>query len=191
MTTDNDLDWLAFCYASGELDPTQIEQFELRLADDHEAREALARAVELCQTITAAESQNVAYVTPASRVHSDWNQRLSWMAVGGLASLLLGLLWTGIIGPTWQTAQRNYRASSQQNLAFAWSETGTDIANVREAGYWPALISYGDDDSYTETTFDDSTDDAPSWMTAAVLSVSGSDSSDGDSGVENPNLPNG
>ena len=31
MTTDNiiDLDWLAFSYAAGELNPTEAEQFEL------------------------------------------------------------------------------------------------------------------------------------------------------------------
>ena len=42
MTTDNnhnDLDWLAFCYAAGELDPLQVEQFEARLTDDQEARD--------------------------------------------------------------------------------------------------------------------------------------------------------
>src|SRR5580765_8589224 len=124
MITDNnhnDLDWLAFSYAAGELEPMHVEQFEARLADDQEAREALSRAVEMCQTVTAAEAQHAYYVTPAARTHVRWNHRLSWMAVGGLASLLLALLWTSVIGPTWHTAQ--LRSFSKQNLAFAWTET--------------------------------------------------------------------
>jgi len=55
-TDRTDLDWAAFCYAVGELDAAAAENFELRLAGDQRAREALARAVELCQAVAAAES---------------------------------------------------------------------------------------------------------------------------------------
>src|SRR5262245_10127855 len=99
MNTDNnhnDLDWLAFSYAAGELTPAEAEQFELRLADDQSAREALARAVELCQVVTAAELQSDNYIAPAAKTRSTWNDRLSWMAIGGLASLLIAMLWTGV-----------------------------------------------------------------------------------------------
>src|SRR5437773_11933032 len=95
----NELDWLAFCYAAGELDAAEAEAFEARLADEQPAREALACAVELTQTIAAAEAQSGDFVVPALRVTSDWNSRLSWMAIGGLASLLLALLWSGVVGP--------------------------------------------------------------------------------------------
>jgi hypothetical protein len=180
MATDQqDLDWLAFCYAAGELENIDREQFEARLADDQTAREALARAVELCQTVSAVETQHCDYVVPAARVspaahtHIAWNQRLSWMAVGGLASLLLALLWTGVIGPAWQTANRNFRSFSQQNLASAWTETRTEIANVREAGYWPVIATTDADDELfaTSSLNEDMLEDAPSWMTAAVFSV--------------------
>ncbi|HMC10306.1 MAG TPA: hypothetical protein VKH44_03415, partial [Pirellulaceae bacterium] len=120
MTNDinpNDLDWLAFCYAAGELDSAEAEQFEARLADDQSAREALARAVEFTQTVAAAESQYGDFVVLAAHAQSEWNKRLSWMAIGGLASLLLALLWSGVVGPTWQTAQRRFHTASQQNLA--------------------------------------------------------------------------
>jgi len=179
MTTDNinDLDWLAFSYAAGELTPAEAEQFELRLADDQPAREALARAVELCQIVAAAETQSDNYVTcavkPSAKKAHTWNDRLSWMAIGGLASLLLGLLWTGVVGPTWHNAQ--IHSFSKQNLAFAWTETKHQIATVREAGYWPSVFADADDDNSAGMTLaanviDDSTDDAPSWMTAALLS---------------------
>jgi hypothetical protein len=175
MTPDhtNDLDWLAFSYAAGELTPTEAEQFELRLADDQLAREALARAVELCQVVTAAETQTGNYVTPAAKTQVAWNDRLSWMAIGGLASLLVALLWTGVVGPTWHTAQLH--SFSKRNLAFAWTETRSEIASVREAGYWPAVPNAADDENFTAIAFDDSTDDAPSWMTAAVLGSSPAD----------------
>jgi len=174
----NDLDWLAFSYAAGELTSAEAEQFELRLADDQTAREALARAVELCQTVTAAEIQTDIYVTPAATTRNTWNDRLSWMVVGGLASLLLAMLWSGVIGPTWHTAQ--LRSFSKQNLAFAWTEAKQQIATVREAGYWPSITNDADDDAVTVVAFDDSADDAPSWMTAALLSSSPAESSDAD-----------
>src|SRR5437763_10961919 len=110
MTTDhrNDLDWLAFCYAAGELGSAEAELFEARLADDQAAREALARAVELTQTVAAAETQCGDQVLPAGRTNLDWNRRLSWMAVGGLAALLLAMLWSGFVGPTWHTAHSHF-----------------------------------------------------------------------------------
>ena len=186
MTADNitDLDWLAFSYAAGELPPAEAGQFEIRLADDQPAREALARAIEFCQIVAAAETQSDNYVTPAKKTHASWNDRLSWMAVGGLASLLLGLLWTGVVGPTWHNAQ--IHSFSKQNLAFAWTETKHQIATVREAGYWPSIFADADDDTSAALTLaaigiDDSTDDAPSWMTAALLSDSPAEASQADS----------
>src|SRR5581483_4686106 len=99
MTIDptHDLDWLAFCYAAGELDPREAEAFEARLADDQVVREALARAVELTQVVAAAETQSPDFVSPAAHTNLDWSRRLSWMAVGGLASVLIALLWSGLV----------------------------------------------------------------------------------------------
>ena len=42
-----DLHWTAFLYISGELTPDESSSFEIRLADDQEAREAVTEAVEL------------------------------------------------------------------------------------------------------------------------------------------------
>jgi hypothetical protein len=182
MNTPNptsDLDWLAFCYAAGELDLPAAEQFESRLATDQSAREALARAVELTQTVAAAEQQSHDLVTPATRVTTDWNSRLSWMAIGGLASVLVALLWTGVVGPTWQSAQRGLNANAKQHLALAWQETGIEIANVKEAGLWPFSRSVGQDEDevvgFGETSPDSDLVEAPSWMMAAVFGSTGSD----------------
>src|SRR5437764_4396286 len=172
MTTDhsNDLDWLAFCYAAGELGSAEAEFFEARLADDQAAREALARAVELTQTVAAAEThcaEETQYgdlVTTASRTNLDWNRRLSWMAVGGLAALLLAMLWSGFVGPTWHTAQRRLTAQSRYQLAMAWNQARDEFAGVREAAMWLPLTSDADDES-TAGDMGDDIADAPSWMT--------------------------
>jgi hypothetical protein len=184
MTNDTyDLDWLAFCYAAGDLNATEAEQFEARLADDQAAREALARAVELTQTIAAAETQyctdteysfDTKYgdlVAPAARTSLDWNRRLSWMAVGGLASLLIAMLWSGYIGPTWHTAHNRLTANSRYQLAMAWNQARDEFAGVREAALWLPLASDADDESIAANMGDDVAE-APSWMTAAVFSVS-------------------
>jgi hypothetical protein len=174
----SDLDWLAFSYAAGELSPAVAGQFEVRLADDQVAREALARAVELCQVVAAAEVQSDICVTPAARSRTTWNHRLSWMAVGSLASLLLAMFWSVVVGPTWHSAQ--IHSFSKRNLAFAWTEAKQQIATVREAGYWPAGLTDGSDDNPLEITFDDAFDDAPSWMTAALLSSPPADTTSDD-----------
>jgi hypothetical protein len=96
------------------------------------------------------------------------------MAIGGLASVLLALLWSGVVGPTWRTAQRSYHAQSQQNLALAWYETRSQMTNIREAGLWPAaaLSNEADDELTADVRLDGMTDgEAPSWMTAAVFGV--------------------
>ena len=194
MTNDikNDLDWLAFCYAAGELDVAAAEQFESRLATDQAAREALARAVELTQTVAAAEHQLQDFVTPAVQTATDWNSRLSWMAIGGVASVLVALLWTGVVGPTWQTALRGLNtsgmnSSAKQHLAVAWHETGVEIANVKEAGLWPysRVVGQDEDDAVGLTEMGtDGSDlvDAPSWMMAAVFGSTESDEADPTSG---------
>jgi hypothetical protein len=194
MTTPNhtsDLDWLAFCYAAGELDAPAAEQFEAHLATDQLAREALARAVELTQTVTAAEHQLQDLVTPVTRAGANWNSRLSWMAIGGLASVLVALLWTGFVGPTWQTALRSFNtgglnASAQQHLALAWHETGVEIANVKEAGLWPYSRAIGQDDDdvvgFAESGPDSDLVEAPSWMMAAVFGSTDSNEAEPTSG---------
>jgi hypothetical protein len=170
----NQLDWQAFCYAAGELNAPETEQFEALLADDQAAREALARAVELTQTIAAAESQCGDLVVPSSQRRAAWSTRLSWMAIGGLASVLLAMLWSGVIGPTYRTAERSLHAQSRQNLALAWYETRAEIANVREAGLWPMPAGGNDTDDEAAADFradNSSLDEAPSWMTAAVIGL--------------------
>ena len=163
------LDWLAFCYAAGELTPAEAEQFETSLAGDQSAREALARAVELTQVVAAAERHVSHVVSPAAAAQRSWNSRFAWMAVGGLASLLLAFLFSGVVESNW----RGMHASRQRHLALAWNETKTQIADVRQAGLWPAADLSSDTDGDLVdggTTGDElAVAETPSWLTAAVL----------------------
>jgi hypothetical protein len=169
----NEVEWLAFSYAAGELTEADAEQFELRLADDQAAREALARAVELTQVVAAAEAQCGDLVVPASMVRSDWSLRLSWMATGGVAALLLAVLWSGVIGPKWQIAETRFHSQSRQHLAMAWYETGAELASVRETGLWLTNgVSESEEAAGDYVPMDEGVDEAPSWLTAAVVSMS-------------------
>jgi anti-sigma factor RsiW len=173
--TQDDLDWTAFCYAAGELDAAAAEQFEARLADEQPAREALARAIELTQAVSAAESQPATcVVTPAVRQRSKWTTRLSWMAVGGLASLLLAVLWSGALSPD-RPQPTASRPAVAPGLADAWTQTRAEIASAKEAGDWPAFpaaASYGDEESLSPDD-DLVLEETPSWMTAAVIGLAG------------------
>jgi hypothetical protein len=169
----NELDWQAFCYAAGELDSIEAERFELLLAEDQGARESLARAVELTQVVAAAETQSGDFVAPSAVVRSSWSSRLSWMAIGSMAAVLLAMLWSGVIGSTWRATERGFHSQSRLNLALAWYQTRTELAAVREAGLWSSHGAAEVEDAALDVMpMDDSLDEAPSWLTTAVLSMS-------------------
>lgn len=180
MTNDNDLDWSAFCYLAGELSPAEAEAFEARLGTEQAAREALARSVELTQIVAAAEAQS-AIVSPRDRSQAAWHTRLAWMAVGGLASLIAAMLYTGAWQHAWQAAWPSPHSGHQ--LAAAWSETIDQLRSTSDADLW--FIPQGssadpEDEQVAASTFpmDDVIDETPSWLDAAVLSMDGQPSND-------------
>jgi len=181
----NDLDWQAFCYAAGELAPVEVEQFEARLANEQPAREALARAVEMAQAVAAAESQvGCEVVSPVSRRRGSWATRLSWMAIGGVASLLVALLASGVWSPQpTETAARpgasNRDVEQQRSLAAAWSEARLEIAKAKADGSWPTIAGASSDADLETSSLPDARgedltlEETPTWMTAAVLGLAG------------------
>jgi len=98
-----DLDWLAACYVWGEMDALQQAVFERRLAEDTAACEAVARAIELSDSVAAACVQVDATHTALCestttreaaaghptrfRRRKTWSQRVIWMSVGAAACL--------------------------------------------------------------------------------------------------------
>jgi anti-sigma-K factor RskA len=139
-----DLEWLAFQYIAGELAPGAAELFEERLAGDQAAREAVAAAVQIAQTI-ALES-DLFEATPStgelaevvrqpvrisvSRFRSS-RYRSSWRRAGvAAAGLLLALTaWTGWkshIAPARLDVARNANSAESSRLAAIWADAQFD-----------------------------------------------------------------
>ena len=171
----NELDWSAFCYAAGELSAEEAAAFETRLADDQAAREALARAVELTEVVASAES--LAPVVARSQTNvwttSVWTRRLTWMAIGSAASLLVAMLWSG--GWSW-LADESVDSTEQSRLAAAWSQTRRELAESDSDLWYPGHLAAREatdlpDSGAPSAIIDDAElldTVTPKWMTAAV-----------------------
>jgi hypothetical protein len=130
----SDLDWRAFLYVAGELDDAQRDAFEEELAVDQSAREAVARAVELSQMMSAAhELERIVQrssplgVPSARRGHSAWLRPVAYMSAGAaacLALVALGSFWSELSWPGTVTADQNTLA-----LARAWSSAREEQAD--------------------------------------------------------------
>lgn len=192
----NQLEWTAFCYAAGELGPVEAEQFELRLEGDQEAREALARAVELTQVVTAAESRCGELITAGGHsspyMRASWSARLSWMAVGGLAALALAMVWSGGLS-RFATVPENAGISSENDaLASAWSATRKELRDSAEIGPLHPLTGINSEvDSEPSADIESSSDelavaDAPAWMTIAIEGLASEMMDQDESGSDEP-----
>jgi hypothetical protein len=91
----NDFDWLAFRYVAGEMTPDEIVNFEGLLGESQPAREAVAAAVQLSQTIELAAtkvqpvSTPLVVPSPDGRRAISWRQRIVWASIGAAASLFV------------------------------------------------------------------------------------------------------
>jgi hypothetical protein len=194
MNEKQELDWLAFQYIADELSPDETAAFELRLAEDQLAREAVARAVELSQAAAAAfDMQPVTAgefgtVQPPAR---SWSVALWWMSCGAAACLaaLMGY-------EAWRSGVGNVAApgnAPSAELAAAWSETREQS---RTAAY-PELTSeilsslknFQDVATEVAAEPDAQEDETPSWIVAA-LSPDEAPPHDGHSGLEDESLNN-
>lgn len=162
----SELDWLAFRYVAGECDPAEMLEFELRLADDQVAREAVARAVELAQVCASAcrVETSVERVAPASR--GAWFLPAVWTTCGAAAALavvaLVTSLWPRIddVHPSGPTARNG---AVDPAVASAWLES---VGEVPAAAH----ETEGESNYLAELTVDSESSESPSWMLAAVES---------------------
>jgi hypothetical protein len=168
----NQLDWTAFCYAAGELSADETAAFENRLGEDQATREALARAVELTQAVASAEAAQPAVIVRSRP--SVWARRVTWMAIGSAASLLVAVLWSGsgagsrlatwMGGPAkspavsrelaaaWMAAQEELAVDEYENSTFATPMTESEVGSESDMSELP---------------------ETPAWMTIAVASLAG------------------
>lgn len=157
---EHDLDWLAFCYAAGELDTQQAAAFEQLLATDQDARERLAAAVALSQQI--AESPDLA---PAAKPRRRTLERLAWLSMG--VALLVGAVWLGrSFFPDDGIAPLSLDKNGNMALAAAWADSLEDPAQT------PPDEVIDETDTATPAATDEliSEDglDVPDWMLAAL-----------------------
>lgn len=133
-----DLFWTAFCYVRQELTADEVIAFEDRLGVDEQAREEVARVVELSAIMAAASQpaldlarQPAQPVTVASR-QRRWLESAAWMLLGAAACLLVTVSLES--RPSWENAttlnqtataprvvQNEKRDLGSAALALAWS----------------------------------------------------------------------
>ncbi len=133
------LDWRAFCYVTDELSAEERADFERRLLDEQEAREAVARAVEVLHAAQVVLAETTVQATPRSTARRFLRgfSRLGWMSLGVAACLLLALGlqqagWLVVPGANQrgevaeQDAPNHFDAADEElgsALALAWTQT--------------------------------------------------------------------
>jgi len=159
----DDLDWLAFCYIADELSRDEAGAFEARLADDQQAREAVARAVELTRAIAAAGAERRKRPAPASRAAGVWRRmglagrlgRLAWAAAAAAACLAAVSVYqhardTSPVAGTRQEAPGEgaieTSGSRPGELAVVWSRMREELAALQLDG-WAADLPEEDEAS--------------------------------------------
>jgi len=191
----DDLDWLAFCYIADELPRDEAHAFEARLADEQEAREAVARAVELTRAVAAAGATARKRARPGSLVAGAWCPaglagRLGWAAVAAtvcLAAVLAYQNYRGAapIATSPQEVPPAEEAGSPGNrsprLAVLWSRTRENLAAL-QLDQWAAGLPEEDDPTEEPASFfaEDCPEEdllaanvPPTWMMAAVRAAPG------------------
>lgn len=159
-----ELAWLAFRYVSGELSASEATDFELRLADDQIARDAVVAAVELSQTVLAAEIQtstSVAVLSPSSISQQPWSAQVAWLACSASACLVIAL---AVNFSTSQPRPLGHVPADADALAAAWHEQldETVAFNTLESNN----LVVGDEEASID--LETAATAAPSWMLDAV-----------------------
>ena len=200
LGTNSELDWQAFRYIAGEMTEPEGAAFELQLADDQLAREAVARAVELTETVSAChfdlDDEIVAAEVelPRSVKRIGWWSAVVWASLGAAASLLLVLTLQG----KWKNdsplagafpSQSDLQSDSTGELAEAWSETREPLNGEEFTG--SISLETGDDadlaesdDTLPELNVDEEVA-APEWMLAALEDLAG-DEPETSEGIQTP-----
>lgn len=135
----NQLDWLAFCYIADELDEEQRDAFELRLAEDQQARDAVVHAMEQSQLMYAALTEIEVAAAPSMqvRVPNQLSVQLASRLLAFAAALLLmttGLIW--LASSDYMSsyhpplAQNHSAVFDSEKLAIAWADSLDEINDV-------------------------------------------------------------
>lgn len=183
----NHVDWLAFRYVSEEMTAEEATQWELRLADDQTAREAVASAVELLQAVRELpqESWPSPLVAPISSGSSDSSTHLphrprmsrTWklgLSAAAAAAMVIGVCAVSqLLPPGGSPALQPLEVDDE--LATVWSltrassavesveDTSTDVTTAMDE--WPASPDVD------VIASDRPMPSTPSWMLAGMAGL--------------------
>ena len=153
----NDLYWLAFCYVADELPAEEAASFELRLADDLQAQEALVEVVSMSSStyqsmVVRDENSKVDVVVKRNADSHRWVGRTKnmWRSIVVLAAgiLLIGLSWQYLNskGTLQNSAQQSvaskagtlesYAGLESSDLAM-WEQT---VGMLHDEGVWSSVV---------------------------------------------------
>lgn len=171
----DELTWLAFQYVAGEFSPAEADEFEGRLAGDQSAREAVAQAVELFHAVCAVEAAEpvVALATRGSR-RTVAVPAIVWRVALAIAAAVLLAVTLNFNLLNRSSPDSKNVASVTPALADAWSAVRADFSSDEQAAQSVAASAVLTDTELALAEEDLAlSTDAPSWMTAAVLGLSG------------------
>ncbi|MBI1902044.1 MAG: hypothetical protein HYS13_13155 [Planctomycetia bacterium] len=180
----DELLFLAYRYLAGELSPDECAAFEGRLAVDQAARESLAQASQLAESVHLACEADVVSPAFAGSAADDrrapttrtrrgwfrrgWIARVGWMATGAAAVALVYFAIRPNGAPTSPHADPAAAA-----LALVWAQQPSAIAEPAD-DEWPGEQSSGDDAAVAAGGADEpEVVHIPQWMLAAVSAAQG------------------
>ncbi len=175
--TMNDLEWLAFCYIADELEQPQRDEFELRLAEDQEARDAVVSAMETAQLLNAAlesvalpdnGTTQVSERKSAYTISSLPSQKSLMAAAAAIVLAVSGLIWLANspgLDARPDPIARQMNADPNADLAFAWAGS-LELAD--ELAEFPL-----DENGLTEVVFESDSliEEVDDWMVLALADL--------------------
>ena len=160
--SQTELDWLAFRYVADELSSAERDEFELRLATDQSAREAVAAAVELLANVHRAEVTVIAETAAVSNpvVHQAGRPVLRTSGRRGgawVVATAVALVAAVLLAPQAWFGSSSEEQRDRQELATLWTESSAEPND-----------SWSEDSSDEVAGEDDDEALVPGWMLAAL-----------------------
>jgi hypothetical protein len=190
LSKSDDLHWLAFRYAAGEMSAEEEQGFELRLADDQQAREAVEQAVELSEAVRMAAAETPA-IEPARQALLTY-RRAAWaataacllLAVCGVAWLVNSILRSTPPSQTIGASNGVDRNARDASIALEWAALrGRQDAAAPESWIDSGPLDVENDTEAIAVAQADS--ELPEWLMTAVAGDADV-ASDADPPQENP-----
>ena len=170
-----DLDWLAFRYVAAELSPAESREFQRRLEEDQEAREAVGRIVEVTCAVRSLDWDAAPRVARVRRSRPWYQDRRVQMIAGLALGLALAVLVWDL--PRGKDAGKRDGGMATlppaAELAVVWSSARAEL-NTRpdeETANWKWLAPADRESDLSIPALGEAVADTPDWMVSAVVAM--------------------